>query len=271
MCDVARYLDRQSQNRRTNVSLLQRRLIGGLLGLALSGVGQAAREPVLVLNDPTEAPYTTPARDGFFDLLASEAFRRAGLRLQLVKVPAERALINANAGIEDGDLSRIAGLEAAYPNLIRVPEKLIDMDFVAFARQRHPDEASWATLNPFSVGYIQGWKIFEKNLLPATHVTTAKDPEQLFTLLDKNRIELALYDRWMGIALAKRMLIADARVVEPALAVREMYIYLHKRHAGKIPAITAGLRALKSDGFYKKLCREKFSPLATATPQCEVK
>ena len=62
-----------------------------------------------------------------------------GVELRLVKLPAERGLINANAGIEDGDLARITGLEKQYPNLVRVPEKLVDLDFTAFSKQRLPE------------------------------------------------------------------------------------------------------------------------------------
>lgn len=247
-------------------------LTGILLALAFnSPVSQAANEPTLVLNDPTEAPYTTKGGDGFFDVIAGEAFRRAGLRLKLVKLPAERGLINANAGIEDGDLSRISGLESTYPNLVRVPEKLMDMDFVAFARKATPTVASWPTLEPFQVGHIKGWKIFEKNLRPATQITTADDPEQLLTLLDKNRIDVALYDRWMGAALAKQMRIQNIHVVEPPLATREMFIYLHQRHADKVPAIAAALRAIKAEGMYTKTCREKFVPLGALISLCDAK
>jgi len=243
-----------------------------LLALAWSGnASHAANEPTLVLNNTTEAPFTTEAGDGFLDIVVGEAFRRAGLRLKLVKLPAERGLINANAGIEDGDLIRIAGLEKNYPNLVRVPEKLLDMHYTAFARQANPTEASWAALEPFTVGHIKGWKIYEQNLKPNTHITTAGDPDQLFAMLDKNRIDVALYERWRGYALAKQMQLQGVRVVEPPLAVREMFIYLNKRHADKAPAIAAALRAIKAEGIYTKVCREKFAPLAASTSQCELK
>jgi len=231
----------------------------------------AANQPTLVLNDPTNAPFTTEAGDGFFDIIVGEAFRRAGLHLKLIRLPAERALMNANAGIEDGDLSRIAGLEKNYPNLVRVPEKILDMHFVAFTRKPKPTEASWTGFDPYTVGYIKGWKVFEQNLSSTTQVSMAGDPGQLFTMLDKNRIDVALYDRWMGYALAKQMQITDIRVVEPPLAVREMFIYLHQRHADKIPAIAAALRAIKAEGMYTKVCREKFAPLARPSSQCDVK
>jgi polar amino acid transport system substrate-binding protein len=247
-------------------------LAGILLALALSGnASHAANETTLVLNDTNEPPFTTKAGDGFLDIVAGEAFRRAGLRLKLVKLPPERGLVNANAGIEDGDLTRIAGLEKNYPNLVRVPEKLMDWHFVAFAHQAKPTQASWATLEPLYVGHIKGWKIYEQNLKPGTPVTVVDDAEQLFAMLDKGRIDAALYERWLGLALAEKMGIKNIHVVEPALAEREMFIYLNKRHADKVQAIAAALRAIKADGTYGKICREKLAPLAATTPQCAAK
>jgi len=233
--------------------------------------GHTANKPTLVLNDTYDIPYTREAGDGFLDLIVKEAFRRAGLNLKMVRVSPERALINADSGIEDGVSARIAGLEKNYPNLVRIPEKVMDFPFVAFALQSRLANANWETLASTSVGHIQGWKIFEQNLKPGTHTTVVDTAEQLFTMLDKNRIDVALYERWLGLALAKKMAIKNIRVVEPALADREMFIYLNKRHADKVPAINAALRSLKADGFYTRICREKFAPLATNTAQCEVK
>lgn len=262
-----RYIARQHGNRYSWLLLPMMLLVLACTGKA----SHAASELILVLNDTNEPPFTTKAGDGFLDIVAGEAFRRAGLRLKLVKLPPERGLVNANAGIEDGDLTRIAGLEKNYPNLVRVPEKLMDWHFVAFARQVKPAEASWAKLESYSVGHIKGWKIFEQSLMPATHITTADNSEQLFSMLDKNRIEVALYERWLGYALARQMRIENLHVVEPPLAVKEMFIYLHQGHAAKVPAIAAALRAIKAEGMYTRVCREKFAPLSSSISQCEVK
>lgn len=231
----------------------------------------AANQHTLILNDTNEPPFTSAERTGFLDIILSEIFHRTGLHLKLVKVPAERALMNANAGIEDGDLSRIAGLEKDYPNLVRVPEKLIDWTFVAFTRYDKPAQANWDTLEPLTVGHIKGWKIFEKNLRPATLITTADNPSQLFAMLGKDRVDVALYERWMGSALVKQMNMGDVRIVEPPLAVREMFIYLHRRHADKIPAIVAALRAIKREGIYARICLEKLAPLAMPVASCDLK
>lgn len=231
----------------------------------------AANEPKLILSDTYDVPYTSERGDGFLDLLLNAAFARAGLKISLVRVSPERALLNANAGIEDGVSARIAGLEKNYPNLVRVPEKVLDFPFVAFARRTKLSSANWDALSKVAVGHIHGWKIFEQNLKPGTSITVVDTAEQLFLMLEKDRIDVGLYERWLGLALIKKMGITNIHVVEPTLVEREMFVYLNKRHADKIPALTAALRALKTEGFYTKLCREKFAPWAATTPQCEVK
>lgn len=237
--------------------------IGHLLGLALSGLvlPVLAGEPTLVLNDVNEPPFTTEAGDGFLDRVAHEAFRRAGVHLKLVKLPAERALLDANAGIGDGDLTRIAGLEKQYPNLVRVPEKLVDWNFTAFSKNR-AIPSDWAAIRQHSVGHINGWKIYEQKMAGASGAIAVDDPEQLFRLLALDRIEVALYSRWMGLALIQRQGMKDVYALEPPLATREMYIYLHKKHAALAPKIASALRALKAEGFYDRTYREKLLPYA---------
>jgi polar amino acid transport system substrate-binding protein len=230
----------------------------GLLGLALPVV---AGEPTLVLNDTNEPPFTTEAGDGFLDIVAREAFRRAGVQLKLVKLPAERALLDANAGIGDGELTRIAGLEKQYPNLVRVPEKLVDWDFTAFSKNR-AIPSDWAAIRHHAIGHINGWKIYEQNMAGAGAMITVDDPEQLFRLLALDRIEVALYSRWMGLALIQRQGMKDVHALEPPLATREMFIYLHKKYAALVPKIASALRALKAEGFYDRAYREKLLPYA---------
>lgn len=245
-----------------------------LCALALAGAlrgipALAADSTALVLSDTYETPYTTVAGDGFLDIIAGEAFRRAGLSVTFIRVPPERALLNANAGIEDGVSARIAGLEKTYPNLMPVPENVLSFHFVAFTQRAELVKADWQTISPLIVGHIRGWKIFEQNLTPHTRVTIVDTAEQLFDMLNRNRIDVALYERWLGLALAAKLNLGNVRIVEPPLAERPMFIYLHKRHANAIPKLADALRAIKAEGLYTRACKEKFAPLVGDTAQCQ--
>lgn len=246
-------------------------IISTSLAFLLISSGLRAETPILVLNDANSAPFTNEADTGLVDVVAHEAFRRAGLQLKLIRLPAERALLNANAGIDDGEVSRIAGMEKAYPNLIPVPEKLVDHHFVAFTRNAKLKHATWNSVTPFSVGYIRGYKIIESNLRPETKTTTANDAEQLLTMLDKGRIDIAIYRRWEGIALARKMGIENIHIIEPSLAEKEIFIYLHKRHADKVPKIAAALREIRAEGLFARACREAFSAFNPLPAQCRGK
>lgn len=231
-----------------------------LVGLLLvSSAGFAAGPRVLVLNDVNEPPFTTPEHNGLLDVIATEAFRRVGVELRLVQLPAERALLLANDGLVDGDLTRIAGLEGQYPNLVRVPEKLIDWDFTAFSKDTSiPGNVE--AIRHHSVGLIKGWKIYERDMAGAERVTTVDDAQQLFRLLERDRIEVALYTRWMGQALIQKQGLKNIHPLEPPLVRRGMYIYLNKRHAQLAPKLAEVLRELKREGFYRRVAHEKLLP-----------
>lgn len=245
-----------------------------LLGACLSGAPPMARASdyaTLVLNTPNSPPFTNKFGTGLVDIIATESFRRAGLRLKLIQLPSERALMNANAGIDDGDAGRVAGIKTLYPNLVPIPQKLFDQHFVAFTRNASLPHANWQNLRTFSVGYIRGSKIIEKNIPPGTQTLPATDAEQLMTMLDKGRIDIAIYRRWEGQALAQKMGIQDLRILEPSLAETAVYIYLHKKYLDKVPLIAAALRDIRAEGLFARACREAFSAFKPLPAQCDTK
>ncbi len=218
----------------------------------------------IVLNDAGSPPLTNDRGTGFLDIIATEAFRRNGLKLSLIKLPAERALKNSNAGIDDGELFRIGGMEKLYPNLVPVSEKIIDMRFVAFCVDSSVTVNGWQSLRLYSVGFIKGWKILEINTPKEAHIILARDAEQLFTMLEKGRVDVVLYSRLMGLEIIRRRKIAGAKALSPPLDVRAMFIFLHKKHKALAPKIAASLAALKSEGVYGREYRKMETALMTA-------
>jgi len=231
------------------------RLLFGLLVSILIAFAPASGAPgasaeTLKLNNVASPPLSNDAGTGFLDVIAGEAFRRNGLELSLIKLPAERGLLNANAGIDDGELLRIGGMEKLYRNLVPVSEKLIDMHFVAFSKDSSIKIGAWRDLRNYTIGFIKGWKILEINTPKDTKIVFARDATQLFTMLEKGRIDIALYDRLMGLEIIRSRQIRGARDLAPPLAVRGMYIYLNKKHKALAPKLAASLADLKTEGVY---------------------
>jgi len=65
----------------------------------------ALSQETIVLNTAFGPPVSNDTQTGFGDQVIREAFKRIGYRLETVRLPAERALINANRGIDDGELA----------------------------------------------------------------------------------------------------------------------------------------------------------------------
>jgi len=231
-----------------------------LLGL-LTGI--AAAQQTLTINTGDAPPLHTVQQTGFIDRVLKAAFQRLDIHVTILEVPAERSLINANAGIADGDSDRIAGLEKIYPNLLRVPEKIMDWNFVAFSKEISFQTNDWDSLQPYSVSFIRGWKIFEHNVVNAAVITPVKNVQQLFTLLMKNRADVALYDQWQGLAYIKQNRLNNIKLLTPVIVTKEKYLYLHKKHQHLVLKIALALKEIKADGTYQSLYQLKLAPLTS--------
>lgn len=204
---------------------------------------------------------------GFLNLLAKDIFSRIGHRVQIEKLPGERALINANEGVDDGELLRIKGMGEIYPNLIIVPEPIYTMDFVGFVK---PDNVfpvtGWADLETRVVGIINGWKIFETNINNVVERTDVRNIHMLFNLLEKGRADVVMVSRVEGEYISRELGIS-VKALEPAFARREMYMYLHKRHINLVPKLAIAIKDAKVDGTYSRLYKAMIASLAKKQPE----
>lgn len=232
------------------------------LVLALYWLGITAQAADrLVLSTSVVAPYTTPQRQGFLDQLVAAVFREVGVEAEVqVYAASERSLLNANEGIDDGQALRVAGLEKSYPNLIQVPEPVIMNDFVAMSVKQRFATPNWDALQPYTVSYIIGWKVFENNVPLVMARTLVRETDQMFTLLARERVDVVLHERWQGLAQA-RALGLQVRVMDPPLARMPMYMYLHKKHAALVPRVAQALARLKQNGAYERIHASTLKPM----------
>ena len=227
-----------------------------LMSPAYSTAADTNNLPELVFNSATEEPLSNAHNTGFLDVLLSEAVRHIGYQLVRVQLPAERALRDVNKGKLDGEYIRVDGMENKYTNLVRVNEKIMDLDFVAFSHQSLELKDGWAALEPYNVSFLSGWKIIEANIPKDTRINKVSSPQQLFHMLYKRRTEVIVYERWAGLnILTNDPNYRDIRVHMPPLATSHMYCYLNKKHADLAEKLAQAIAELKANGTYTKLYR----------------
>lgn len=231
--------------------------------LTILAVHQSCQAQTTRLSLTTGAlpPITaSPGHPGFIDQLARIAFKRVGVDVDVTAVPTERSLINVNAGLDDGDIFRVAGVEKDYPNLIRIPEKTLDNEFVAYSMSADIQIRTWADLKPYSVAFATGWKPFERNVVGVRQLTRTPSIHELLPLLANGRADVVLLDRWQGQWIVHQGGYKVHRI-EPPLARFEMFMYLNKKHAALVPRVAEALAAMKADGTYQSLYDAYLRPL----------
>lgn len=220
----------------------------------LSGLLAASQKP-FVFNMGFE-PQSVQAQ--FQTRIAREAFLRLGIPTEFVRVPAERALLHLNEGIEDGNLIRVAGLSRIYPNIVQIPVKIVDYDFVVITRDPAFQVTGWDSFADLDVAIVTGWKILESNIRKYASLTKVKDGEQLFGLLQSGRVDAVVYERMQARMLMREADCVQGVIHEPPLATREMYFYVNKAHSGLAPQVAKTLEAMKLDGSYGRIYQDVF-------------
>lgn len=213
-------------------------------------------QKTLILNTAGNAPLHRPQQNGIIDLLVKEAFSGINIEVYLQHLPAERALMNANLGIEDGDAARIGGLTEEYPNLIQVPARIFHTDFVAFTRDQQIIVTNWRDLEPYHVGIIVGHKISEANVKNTRSLTIADDTRILFTLLKNERVDIVVCEYFFGMDMVKQLGLTDVRTLSPPLATLDFYIYLHKKHALLVDGLVDSINQMNDNGTYSRIYRQ---------------
>lgn len=199
----------------------------------------------LVLTTWCGPPFVTQSQDGHFDKLLIRAFARLGKTISIEIKPAERSLADANQGLTDGEFIRISAIGDMYPNLIKVPEPLYQMEFVVFSKMPQLTVTeNWQGLAGYSIGYVIGWKIVENHLsaMGSSEHIGVNNEDTLFKLLAAGRIDVAVYSKHFGLNAIKRLGLNGIYMSDNALAEEPMYLFLHKRHRELIPDLASVLR-----------------------------
>lgn len=212
-------------------------------------------QAVLVFGSTGQPPLNTLDNDGFLDEVIREMVKRIGYQLQIKHLPTERSIHDVNQGTIDGDMSRVKGLEGIYKNIIYVPENIKETKFSVYSKKPLKLKSGWKSLANKKIAYIRGWKILDINVPNTAIITKTKNAQQMFELLNKDRVELVIYDQIRGIPLLDKLAfeLIQLQSQSPILATSDMFICLNIKHKKLVPLLNQALLDMKEDGSYHRL------------------
>jgi hypothetical protein len=231
----------------------RKHLFRAVLALSLAAVllASAHAEPAIKLA-------RSPGRAALVGaLVITEIYKLAGVEVQTVIMPPNRASAEAAAGHIDGEVARIAEYAADNPAMVRVEPPFAYVAIAAFYLDASgADIRSAKDLQKYSVGRMLGLSAFEELVAGHPNVQLAANRETLFKMLNARRFTVALDTLGSGDNEIRRAGYTGIRRTE--VQRRNLYHYLNAKH--KKLATTLG-------GLIKKLADS--GQLAKMTAQAE--
>jgi polar amino acid transport system substrate-binding protein len=189
--------------------------------------------------------------------LLKAVYGQLGMQVQLVDLPAKRALIESSQGRIDGEVQRIPAVADEYPTLLPVRVGFNYIEPSAFTRWLKFRVEGWASLRPYAVGIVRGVGSSERGTQGLPRVEAVGNMEQLLQMLASDRIDVAVADRFSGELLSRQMRLAPAvQPLEPPLQRIDLYHFLHGRHRDKVPVVEDAMRRMAASGELERLRRE---------------
>ncbi|MCF6247825.1 MAG: transporter substrate-binding domain-containing protein [Desulfobacula sp.] len=213
----------------------------------------ACGKEIFTINTADKPPYSTEFNTGIYDQIIQGMFKNIGVKIQINHLTSARSIENVSVGFDDGEYARIAGLSNQYENLRIVNEKLIDFAFTAFSKDSSIRIENWGSLKDYHVAFIRGWKIYEKNVKVSKSKIFVASEKELFQLVEKNRVDIVLYELLRGFDFMKKQKIKGIVNLNNPLSVRSMFLYVNKKHGGLVPQLENELRTMKTNGEYNKI------------------
>lgn len=242
-----------------------------ILTASLSSAESETKQVVTFTSDPWP-PYVLgelgkEATGGIGVELMRRIFARIeGVDVSFPLVPWKRAL----RAVEQGAMDGIAVL-------LKTPEReqymeytdvlLTSPDLVWYSASRFPDGFGWERFEdfaPYNLAVIRGHsygeeidKVIEAGFLTITEVTSS---EQMFTMLARGRVDLALANATVGFASVKELAQGSEIIAAKKPAGEHVYYVAFSKESPArrlIPAINQIISDLRREGVIDKIIRDE--------------
>jgi len=197
-----------------------------------------------------------PPNKNLIENILDELFYRVKIDYSLQRLTAERALKNANLGLDDGDAVRVFEVGDMFKNLRRVDGHFFSANFSAFYVGKPPSIKAVEDFKDKRVTIVNGTKIVQK-FVKDNHFTKVDKAigfqSALLKLINKE-VDIAILNQHSALSVIKTLHLEKV-VMEhkPPLIKKKMYLYLHKKHENLIPALESELKKMKEDGSYDRI------------------
>lgn len=195
-------------------------------------------------------------------LIYAEAFRRLNIKFELPVFPLKRLEVLANTGIVDGEAARISEYGEAHPDLIRVKEPLVYLNFSIYSANPKLNVKTLADIphKNLTIEHLRNnmfCALTITKLFPHEKLIELTTSEQGIRKLLANRIDLYC-DIDLRALSALHSLDLKASEIQRFYKVLDiksevpLYPFLQKKHAALAVKLARTIKRMRAEGLIEK-------------------
>ncbi len=185
------------------------------------------------------------------------AYAALGYKLNISYLPGELALYKSSHGETDAELVRIEAVGRKYPNLVRVPEALIDVRGMAFSwndtMRFQGEQDLWGR----RIGIVKGIQWAAK-ITEGQSPILAHNVHHLFELLANRQIDIALEAQLTGQPELKHFPNRDLVMLLETPIQFPVFHFLNKKHLNLIAPLAEEIRKMKERGEINRILQNYY-------------
>jgi polar amino acid transport system substrate-binding protein len=190
-------------------------------------------------------------------LVLPQIYKNIGIDITITPLPAPRAQLLANTGKSDGEIMRIWTYGEENNQMIRVPTPYYYLETMPFSlATRQLDIHDKDDLKQYKLAKIRGVKHTNNITKGLAHVYKVNNTENMFKILQKGIVDVALTNTLDGKLMLKRLGYHNIIPAVKPLAVLPLYHYVHLKHKKLVPLINQEILRLQKNGELNVLIKQ---------------
>ncbi len=184
-------------------------------------------------------------------------YGRLNIPIELVDLPAKRALMESSEGRLDGEVHRNIMVQTQYPTLVMIRPALNYIEPSVFSKKERFEVKGWDSIKTYNIGIVRGVGTSEDGTKGMKSVQAVNTLDQLMLMLADDRVDIAVSDSFSGLAVLKKLGLENrVRLLTPPLQKNEIYHFLHEKHRDLIPKVEQTLSEMKASGELERLRKQ---------------
>lgn len=169
--------------------------------------------------------------------ILKKSYGELGIEVQVIYAEAGRSLVDAAAGITDGEVARIKRVGDKFPTLLRVDIPVVTLRTYAYTTRPDLQGKTIEQLKSLRAGHVRGAVFAQTVSRGFADVWTADDPIQLFRMLEHNRVDVVFAKQMSSEEILKRFGLTTVVQIKSTLTEFPFYHFLNEKHRDLVPQI----------------------------------